>query len=123
MRKSFVINILFCIICFLIISCNNNSNINKSISEKEELFPKLKIINNAQITILTVSLEGYYFSDLNLMQNQSIILELKDGMPGGYENVTVSIRYRPYRVSNTPIPPILANLNFTKGGTTNLTIN
>ncbi len=121
MRKSIVINV-FLFICFSIISCSNISDINKS-SEAKDNFPKLQIINKAQVTITSVSLEGYQFSDLNLKQNQSIILELKDGMPAGYNNVRVAIRYRLYRVSNNPVPPILIDLNFADGVITPLEIN
>lgn len=90
--------------------------------EKKATFPKLQIINKSQITILRVVLDGYDFTDLNLKQNQSIILNLNNGMPGGYKDVTVSIRYRPYRVTNSAIPPILTKLNFTNGEITSLTI-
>lgn len=137
MRKSIVISSLFLIICFSIISCSNNPDTNKptettessdttdttnTTEETKDNFPKLKIINKAQITITSVSLEGYNFSDLHLKQNQSLIFELKDGMPAGYNNVRVSIRYRPYKVSNNPTPPILTNLDFADGDITSLEI-
>ena len=130
MRKSFVISFLFFIICFSIIGCSNNPDTNipsngtgiSGTTVNTDNFPKLKIINKSQITILKVVLEGYDFSDLNLKQNQSIVLELKDGMPAGYKDVTISIRYRPYRVSNSPIPPILTKLDFADGATTSLEI-
>ena len=47
-----------------------------------------------------------------------MIFELKDGMPAGYEHVRVSVRYRPYRVSNDPTPPIINYLDFADGVTT-----
>ena len=130
LRKSFVISFLFFIICFSIIGCSNNPDTNipsngtgiSGTTVNTDNFPKLKIINKSQITILKVVLEGYDFSDLNLKQNQSIVLELKDGMPAGYKDVTISIRYRPYRVSNSPIPPILTKLDFADGATTSLEI-
>ena len=43
-------------------------------------------------------------------------------MPAGYKNVRVSIRYRPYKVSNNPVPPILTNLDFANGVITSLEI-
>lgn len=139
MNKSFFISILFFIVCSSFISCNNNPEpevppstttttstpikpVGTPPEEKKDNFPKLEIINKSQITILKVVLEGYEFSDLNLKQNQSIVLELKDGMPAGYKDVRVSIRYRPYRVSNSPIPPLLAKFNFADGVTTSLEI-
>lgn len=122
MKKSFLISFLVLIFSFSIISCSNNSDVNNLSSSNNNNYPKLQIINKSQITILKVVLEGYDFSDLNLKQNQSIVLELKDGMPAGYKDVTVSIRYRPYRVSNSPIPPILTRLDFADGAITSLEI-
>ena len=139
MNKSFFISILFFIICFSFIGCNNNpepevpqsttttpSNpvqpVDNPPEEKKDNFPKLQIINKGQITILKVVLEGYDFTDLNLKQNKSIILDLNKGMPAGYKDVQVSIRYRPYKVSNSPIPPILTKLDFADGKITTLTI-
>ena len=121
MNKSILISILFFILSFSIISCSNNSDINKT--NETDNFPKLQIINNAQITVLKVVLDGYEFSDLNLKQTQSIILDLNNGMPGGYKDVQVSVRYRPYRVTNSAIPPILTKLDFADGKITTLTIN
>ena len=136
MKKIISISILFIIICFSLIGCNHNPDSNNSTGSTESTitepsdtqeettsnFPKLKIVNQGQITILKVVLEGYEFSDLNLKQNQSIILDLDKGMPGGYKDVTVSIRYRPYKVTNSAIPPILTKLNFADGKITQLTI-
>lgn len=82
MNKSIVIGILFLIFSFSIISCSNISDLNKS-TEAQETFPKLQIINKAQVTITAVYLEGYEFLDLSIKQNQSSVFELKDGMPGG----------------------------------------
>lgn len=64
--------------------CSNISDLNKS-TEAQETFPKLQIINKAQVTITAVYLEGYEFLDLSIKQNQSSVFELKDGMPGGGE--------------------------------------
>lgn len=132
MRKSILICILIFLISFSIISCSNtpdtsipSSTTTVSSSPTEETkdnFPKLKIINSSQITITAIYLEGYTFSDLNLKQNQSMIFELKDGMPAGYKDVTVSVRYRPYRVTNSAIPPLLTKLDFADGTTTSLEI-
>lgn len=131
MRKSKIISLFFFIVSFSILSCSNNPETNTSSTptesststeETKDNFPKLKIINSSQITITSVSLEGYLFSDLILKQNQSIIFELKDGMPAGYKDVTVSVRYRPYRVTNSPIPPLLAKLDFADGSTSSLEI-
>mgnify|MGYP004459063067 FL=1 len=122
MNKSIVIGILFLIFSFSIISCSNISDLNKS-TEAQETFPKLQIINKAQVTITAIYLEGYEFLDLSIKQNQSSVFELKDGMPGGNKNVTVSVRYRPYRFTNTAIPPILTTLDFADGKTTTLEIN
>ena len=146
MKKSLIICFTFLIISFFIISCNNNPDTNlptettestenpettdttdttdtiDTTEETKDNFPKLKIINKAQITITSVSLEGYSFSNLSLKQNKSVILELKDRMPAGYKNVRVSIRYRPYKVSNSPTRPIITNLNFADGAITSLEI-
>ncbi len=43
-------------------------------------------------------------------------------MPAGYKDVPISIRYRPYKVTNSPIPPILTKLDFADGEITTLTI-
>ena len=134
MSKSILIGILFLILSFSLIGCSHNPDTNNSTNsttstgttetpeETKDNFPKLQIINKGQITILRVILEGYDFTDLNLKQNQSIILDLNNGMPGGYKDVQISIRYRPYKVSNSPIPPILTKLDFADGEITTLTI-
>ena len=127
MRKSILIGIFIFLISFSIFSCSNNPDTNTTESstpaeETKDNFPKLKIINSSQITITQVSLEGYQFSNLSLKQNQYMIFELKDGMPSGYKDVTVSVRYRPYRVTNSAIPPLLTKLDFTDGCTTSLEI-
>ena len=131
MNKSIFISIVFLLLCFSVIGCSHNPDTNNSTDsttttetpeETTDNFPKLQIINKGQITILKVVLEGYEFSDLNLKQNQSIILDLNNGMPGGYKDVQISIRYRPYKVSNSPIPPILTKLDFADGEITTLTI-
>ena len=132
MRKSIVISILILLISFSIISCSNTPDTSTPSStttvsstpaeETKDNFPKLKIINTSQITITSVSLEGYQFSNLSLKQNQSMVFELKDGMPAGYKDVRVSVRYRPYIVTNSPIPPIVSKLDFADGVTTSLEI-
>ena len=123
MSKSFVISMLFFILCFSLIGCSNNQNMNTTTETEKNTFPKLQIINKGQITITRVILEGYDFTDLSLKQNQSIILDLNNGMPGGYKDVKVSIRYRPYKVTNSAIPPILTKLDLADGKITTLTIN
>ena len=123
MSKSFVISMLFFILCFSLIGCSNNQNMNTTTETEKNTFPKLQIINKGQITITRVILEGYDFTDLSLKQNQSIILNLNNGMSGGYKDVKVSIRYRPYKVTNSAIPPILTKLDFADGKITTLTIN
>ncbi len=132
MRKSIIISILILLFSFSIISCSNTPDTSTPSStttvsstpaeETKDNFPKLKIINTSQITITSVSLEGYQFSNLSLKQNQSMVFELKDGMPAGYKDVRVSVRYRPYIVTNSPIPPIVSKLDFADGVTTSLEI-
>ena len=140
MRKLIAFCLFFVIISFSLISCKHNPDTKNSTEstespkpienkdstdsqeETKDNFPKLEIINKGQLTITSVSLEGYNFSNLSLKQNKSIIFELKDGMPAGYKNVRISIRYRPYKVINNPVQPIITHLDFADGETSQFTI-
>ncbi|MFN8259264.1 MAG: hypothetical protein U0W24_26485 [Bacteroidales bacterium] len=75
---------------FLIIISFNTCN-------KENLYPTLKVENQLEDywrSIIEVSLIGYEFDNLNIEPNgdsQSFILD--KGMPGGFEEINVTIRY------------------------------
>lgn len=67
----------------------------------EATYPTLQVINDLGDdwrSITVVSLVGYTFDNLDIRpfgESQSFILD--KGMPGGYENINVTVRYIRYR--------------------------
>jgi len=78
-------------------------------------YPSLKIVNGSDYsTIKSVSLVGYDFQTLNITKGSSQTFVLDKGMPGGYNNIKVTVYASPYYPSGTA--------NFTDGATTTLTL-
>ena len=72
--------------------------------------------------IYRIGLAGYNFDDLRIEYNESKTFEL-NGIPGGFDNVNVSVSFRPdptsYAYNSSPTS---IKCNFTKGATTTLTL-
>jgi uncharacterized lipoprotein YehR (DUF1307 family) len=93
------------------ITCNNDSNI----ANNGAKYPSLKVVNHLGYPIRSVSLVGYQFNNLNIVDNQTFALT--QGMPGGYNNINITITYGDqfvrWSMSNT--------FNFKDGQTTTIT--
>jgi hypothetical protein len=100
-------------------SCNKDSNC----TAPEDNYPSLKITNDLKDywrAITTVSLVGYHFNDLDIEPlGDSQLFLLDKGMPGGYENINVTVYYRSYpgTISSRSL-----KVNFVDGETTSLTL-
>ena len=102
---------------FLLTSCNVNS------SSKT---PLLKVSNKAVCaqalsvpTIIEVTLDGYEFTNLTIEVGEFEVFYLDEGMPSGYEDVTVRAK-GPYGISNNFTSAL--DVNFRKGITTKVRI-
>lgn len=104
MKKSFLlIFILFLALFFS--SCKASTN-----------FPKLKIENNTSATIISVSLDEYSFSNLNIENSQTKLFDLKDGLKNGYTNISVDIKMAKNNIRLT------TQCNFEEGKITSINV-
>jgi hypothetical protein len=98
-------------------ACNkkNDSNI-------PEKFPSLKIVNSVSDDkrIFAVNLVAYDFNSLNISSGNSQTFTLESGMPGGYDNINVTISLR--NSANIPIGSLSKAVNFKKGEITTITL-
>lgn len=89
-------------------------------SPSPEEYPSLKVVNqnNDSRIITAVKLVGYEFENLSIPIGDSQIFTLDDGMPGGYEdlNITVSHKYSAWSGSES------IKVNFNDGETTTITL-
>lgn len=86
-------------------TCDNGDN-NK--------YPSLKVVNQYQgRSILSVRLVGYEFNNLLISPGNSQTFTLMQGMPGGYNNINVTVNYGG-SISN--------KFNFNNGKTTTITL-
>lgn len=104
--KKQIILIPFLLLFFCLTSCQKNEN-----------YPKLKISNLTSATIISVTLDGYSFSDLNIGTNETREFNLKDGMENGYFDIAVEIRMSKSNLLLTK------QCNFEDGKTTVLNVN
>jgi hypothetical protein len=85
-----------------------------------ESFPTLKIVNELEEdwrSITKVSLVGYNFSSLNIeAKGDAQTFKLEKGMPGGNENINVSVTYIRYKTVS--IITLGIEVDFTDGETT-----
>jgi len=86
----------------------------------EEEYPALKVVNqNTDDRVITaVKLVGYEFYTLNIESSDSQTFILEDGMPGGYDDINVTVNYK--RGNSTGSKSI--QVNFTDGDTTTVTL-
>jgi len=114
--KNYKILVLLFITSFTVfMACDDSSN-----------YPSLKVVNNltgesvaTSFPIVSVSLVGYEFKNLNIVSGNSQTFALDRGMPGGYNNVNVSVTcHRPPYVGITNSN----SFNFSDGVTTTVTL-
>jgi hypothetical protein len=72
----------------LLTSCNSPTC---SCNEEGGDAPKLKVTNNACMSISSVSLVGYDFQNLAIGENESKTFTLADGLPAGLDDVNVNV--------------------------------
>ena len=90
----FIIHWMFLFgIILLLISCNDDDCIHE---DGESNYPALMMVNetsdNISKAITSVSLVGYQFSNLNILEGDTQVFNLDTGMPGGYEDINVIVR-------------------------------
>lgn len=71
--------------------------------------------------IYRIGLAGYNFEDLKIEYNEAKTFEL-DGIPGGMDNVNVSVSFRPDATHYAHNNPASIKCNFKIGKTTTLTL-
>ena len=93
---------------------NNESNIN-------EKYPSLKIVNTVSdnMYISAANIVGYEFNTLNITSGNSQTFTLENGMPGGYENINITVSLR---TSAVQYGSLSKTVNFKKGETTTITL-
>ena len=110
--------IFICTFCF--ISCTNAGAGNNNSESKS--FPSLKIVSNYSGYIYRVGLVGYSFDDLQILNNESKTFELKNGIPGGNDNVNVTLSFRPDSIHMDSRNPASIKCNFQNGKITVITL-
>ncbi len=109
--KIFII-LLFGIFC-VFTTCDSGENY-------PSLYPSLKVVNQfVGRSIKSVSLVGYNFNSLLITAGNSQLFALDGGMPGGYEDINVTVLYGSafanWNASNT--------FDFNDGETTTITLH
>lgn len=116
MSKCIVGALVFIVLTML--GCSDSSNSPNSSTAPELEFPSMKIINNSEsASIKEVSLVGYSFNNLDINYNETQTFILDKGMPGGYININVIVRYDSIHM------PIQKKYNFANGLTTTITVS
>lgn len=93
--------------------CNESNN--------NEQYPSLKIVNTVSDGrfISSVNIVGYEFNNLNITSGNSQTFTLENGMPGGYENINVTVSFQ---TSTIPAGSLSKTVNFKKEETTTITL-
>ena len=90
------------VICLFFVACNNASNTpaetgnNNDQNKNEKSCPYLKVENtlgSSSGVVMAVSLVNYDFSPLGIQGGQSQTFILNKGMPGGYDNILISVTF------------------------------
>lgn len=80
--------LLLILFAISLVGCSSDDDSN------EKKHPSLKIVNqNEYLVITNVSLVGYEFSSLNIQLGDEQTFALEDGMPAGYEDINVELRW------------------------------
>lgn len=92
--------------------------------ESIEEYPSLRVVNQLEDSwrsIVSVSLVGYEFDNLNIeFDGDEQTFVLNEGMPGGYDDINVTVRY--VRYPNIPVEPASIKVDFVRGETTTITL-
>lgn len=118
MKKKHILIVSLLLITFCFISCVNAENN----SSESPSYPSLKIVSNYSGYIYRVGLVGYSFDDLRIVNNESKTFELKSGIPGGNDNVNVTVSFRPDSIHIDSRNPASIKCNFQNGKTTVITL-
>ena len=113
-KLALIINITIVICIVSIFSCCDSSS-----DSLIEQYPSLRVANQYEgRSIKSVTLVGYEFNNLNIVAGDSQLFALDSGMPGGYQNINITVIYGsgPARWSTSN------SFNFTEGSTTNITL-
>ena len=110
MKKKHILIVSLLLITFCFISCVNAENN----SSESPSYPSLKIVSNYSGYIYRVGLVGYSFDDLRIVNNESKTFELKSGIPGGNDNVNVTVSFRPDSIHIDSRNPASIKCNFQK---------
>ena len=119
--KTILLNVLV-VLCLLFISCSDLSTDNNTTNSETRNYPVLRIKSTYEGYIYRVGLVGYSFDDLRIENNETKTFELKNGIPGGNNNVNVNITFRPDSIHMDSRSPLSVKCNFQNGKTTTITI-
>ncbi len=86
-----------------------------------EEYPTLRIVNlnTGGMTISSITLIDYEFSNLSINKDESQEFTLSRGMIGGYDDIYVTVHLR---TGNTPRGKISGEFDFVDGETTTITL-
>lgn len=105
-------------------SCKQDSDVPEPNNDTEIKHPSLKIVNDLKEDwrpIISVNLVGYDFTNLNIEYNgDSQRFNLDKGMPGGYDNVNVSVTF--IRYAAAPRVTLKIKVDFVDGKTTTISL-
>ena len=63
-------------------------------SDSKEQYPSLKVVNQRSSRIIkSVELVNYEFNSLSIATGNSQIFALDNGMPGGYQDINITVMY------------------------------
>ena len=88
------------IVCLFFVACNNNTNTTTETGNNTDKnavsYPYLNVenaISGTSSVVMAVSLVNYDFTPLGIKGGQSQTFVLDRGMPGGYDNILISITF------------------------------
>ena len=118
MKKAVLTSLFILCIC-LFTGCNAATNVNSNSSKiVQSGYPSLKIVTQYEGFIYRVGLVGYSFEDLRIEAGEEKVFYLINGIPGGNDNVNVSLSFRPNDHQTVLTSPIAVKCNFVNGKTT-----
>ena len=123
MNNKLITIVSFLFLSFFFLNCTNtetgNNNLeSQNLSSETQSFPSLKIVSHYSGYIYRIGLVGYSFDDLQITINESKTFELKNGIPGGNDNVNVTLYFRPDSIHSDSRNPASIKCNFINGKTT-----
>ena len=115
--------LIFLIFLFLILGCNAATNVSTN-SERivQNEYPSLRIVTQYKGYIYRIGLVGYSFEDLRMETGEEKVFNLIQGIPGGNDNVNVTLSFRPNDQQIVTTSPASVKCNFVNGKTTTITL-